>query len=47
MVSDFDLNVRAENYESDFLFDLNEIPSEEDESVNEYIPISIPGVISC
>ena len=47
MASDFDLNVSFQNYESDILFDLNEIPSEEkEENVNngyKDIPIS-PGI---
>ncbi|WZZ87737.1 hypothetical protein YC2023_116316 [Brassica napus] len=44
MASDFELNVSVQNYESDILFDLNEIPSEEEEEsvTNGYedIPIS-------
>ena len=50
MASDFDLNVSVQNYESDILFDLNEIPSEEEEEsvTNGYedIPIS-PGIFFC
>ncbi|KAL0645125.1 hypothetical protein Bca4012_043416 [Brassica carinata] len=50
MASDFELNVSVQNYESDILFDLNEIPSEEEEEsvTNGYedIPISPATSIS-
>ena len=49
---DFDLNVSVQNYESGNLFDLNTIPSEEEEeqSVNNSYEVIIPfssGDIIC
>lgn len=52
MAFDFDLNVSVQNYESGNLFDLNTIPSEEEEeqSVNNSYEVILPfssGDIIC